>query len=98
MFVFNLIKVIFIKVKMKMLPFTLNMAYLLGLAGLCAGLHLLLPKTGWVIFDLALGGLILITFYIFPLFYWKLAPDLTNMIQGGTSNLGITFPWQNRSK
>lgn len=98
MFVFNLIKVIFIKVKMNMLPFTLNMAYLLGLAALCVGLHLLLPKTGWVICDLALGGLILITVYIFPLIFWKLAPDLTNMIQGGISNLGITLPWQNRSK
>lgn len=92
LFLFNIIKVIFVKIKMGMLPFTRNMFHLLGLASFCVVLDFFLPKTGWIWLDLFIGGIVLLCFYLFPLIFWKLAPDLVNMLNGGLSSLGIKNP------
>ena len=91
---FNCIKVIFLWVKFKMLPFSRPMLYLVISALICGGVHYVLPSTGFIILDGLLGGVILLLGYLLPLMYWKLAPDLIAMLNGGLGSLGIKNPFK----
>lgn len=93
-FVFNATKVIFLWVKFKMLPFSRPMLFLVIFALLCIGLHYILPRSGSFIVDGLLSGCILLGGYVFPLIYWKLAPDLIAMLNGGLSSLGLKNPFK----
>lgn len=91
---FNTIKVIFLWIKFKMLPFSRPMLFLSIFALLTVGLHYILPRTGSLIVDGLLSGCILVTGYLFPLIYWKLAPDLIAMLNGGLGSLGFKSPFK----
>ena len=91
---FNCIKVIFLWVKFKMLPFSRPMLFLAISALICVGVHYVLPSTGSIILDGLLGGIILLLGYLLPLLYWKLAPDLIAMLNGGLGSLGIKNPFK----
>ncbi|WP_373550780.1 lipopolysaccharide biosynthesis protein [Haliscomenobacter sp.] len=91
---FNCIKVIFLWVKFKMLPFSRPMLFLAISALICIGIHYVLPSSGSIILDGLLGGIILLLGYLLPLVYWKLAPDLIAMLNGGLGSLGIKNPFK----
>jgi O-antigen/teichoic acid export membrane protein len=94
LFLFNIIKVIFLKIKFNMLPFSSNMLYLIGLALVCIGLDFLIPDSTSVFINFLVGGLILLIVYVCPFVYWKIAPDLVNMLYGGLGSLGIKTPFK----
>lgn len=94
LFLFNIIKIIFLWLKFKMLPFTINMLYIVMIAALCIGIDLLIPDFENVYLNFLLGGLILMLGYVAPFMYWKLAPDLVNLFYGGLGSLGIKNPFQ----
>lgn len=89
---FNAIKVVFLWIKFKMLPFSRPMLFLAIFALLCIGIHYILPRTGSLIIDSLLSACILVAGYLFPLIYWKLAPDLIAMLNGGLGSLGFRSP------
>jgi O-antigen/teichoic acid export membrane protein len=90
---FNLIKVIFLWVKFRMLPFSKPMLPLIGSALCCICVHYFLPRIGYPIIDGLIGGMILLLGYLIPLLYWRWAPDLVKMLKGGLGSLGLKNPF-----
>jgi O-antigen/teichoic acid export membrane protein len=89
---FNFIKVIFLWIKFRMLPFSKPMLPLIGSALCCIGVHYFLPSMGYPIIDGLIGGMILLLGYLLPLLYWRWAPDLVKMLEGGLGSLGLKSP------
>ena len=77
MFLFNLLKVIFVWIKFKMQPFSKGMLWVLFLGLISYGITFLLPKTGYPIIDIIINSVSITAIYVPCILYFNLSDDLT---------------------
>lgn len=78
--VFNAAKFLFIYRKFQMQPFTLATFWVILIAGGVYFLASLLPSTGIAILDILYKSAIITVLYLFPILYFKLSPDLNQLL------------------
>lgn len=77
-FIYNLIKFLFVKIKFSMQPFTLKSLWTIVFGGTSVAIALALPEFS-VITDLLLRSLIVIILFALPVWLFDLSPDLSRL-------------------
>jgi O-antigen/teichoic acid export membrane protein len=74
--IYNLVKMVFLQVKFKMQPFTLNTIWVILIAGVAYVISLLIPMTGIAIVDILLKSCVIGVVYISAVLYFNISPEL----------------------
>ncbi len=87
--VFNLIKFIFIWIKMDLQPFTFAFVKVILIGAAAWGSQWLLPRIDFVLGDMIIRSAIITIVFIVLIFWMKVSPDVNNVLRTGMRMLGI---------
>lgn len=81
LFIYNLIKFIFVKIKMDTQPFSIHTAYILLLGAISLTIALLAWSTEIIIADSIFRSILILIFFLYPVYHFNISPDLNNLIR-----------------
>ncbi|MEO1517826.1 MAG: polysaccharide biosynthesis C-terminal domain-containing protein [Bacteroidota bacterium] len=84
---YNLVKLIFIYIKWKMQPFSINSLYILLLGGLIGTLIYVIPFPGGAILRVLQKGILITALYFSAAYYFKLSIEFNQLLEGGLKML-----------
>lgn len=87
LFMFNLLKLIYIRIKLKMHPFTWNTLWVVVLGGITYGVVSVIPDTNIPLLDIVIKSGVIALIYIPNLLYFKLSEDINEVVFRTWNNL-----------
>lgn len=88
---YNVLKYLFLKIKLNLNPFSLNTIRVLLLGGICYLIMTLIPEISSPILSILSKSLLLTLIFIFPLYYLKISEDVNQFINNVLSGIKAYF-------
>jgi len=74
--IFNLLKFCFIWIVFRIQPFDQKTLYVILMGLVASGVITLLPTTGWPLINIAIRSTLILIFFAFPVYYFKISEDI----------------------